>query len=81
MLEWLRTGVLKKNYHKDRVNSLLSKIKIDDSELNWIYVQIVDQLSICDKRMLIKAFGIRIDSTNMELSKEILAYKRSKKNV
>ena len=81
MLEWLRTGVLKKNYHKDRVNSLLSKIKIDDSELNWIYVQIVDQLSICDKRMLIKAFGIRSDSTNMELSKEILAYKRSKKNV
>lgn len=76
MFEWAKTGVLKKKYETDKVQSLIAGIKLDDAELNWIYIQIVDQFSIEDVRMLKKAFGKSIDLSCYELAREILEHKR-----
>jgi len=81
MFEWIKTGVLKKKYETDRVKNLLAGIKLDDSELNWIYIQIVDQLCVDDIRLLKRAFGKAIDLSCYDLAREILSYKRSEKNV
>jgi hypothetical protein len=78
MFEWAKTGVLKKNYKTDRVNRLIAGIKLDQSELNWIYIQIVDQFSMDDIRMLKKAFGKDDEINCWELAKEILEYKKEK---
>jgi len=80
MFEWLKTGVLKKNYETDRVKRLIAGIKLDQSELNWIYIQIVDQLSGDDIKMLKKAFGKGDEINCWDLAKEILEYKGVKKN-
>ena len=82
MFEWLRDGVLKKKYDTDRVNLLISRIKLDDAEENWAYIQIVDKLSPSDRSLLRKAFAIdpSEDTFSKELVKNIIEFKRKAKS-
>jgi len=81
IFDWAQPGVLRKKYETNKVRSLISKIKIDEPEKNWIYIQLIDQFCTEDIRLLKKAFRIEDDPYCMELASQILMYKkRSKKH-
>jgi len=79
MFAWLKNGIFKENFKRDRVDYLLQKIDLKNAQWVGVYALLVELCSEDDLRFLLKYFGCEstLDSLVTEgLITKIVQYKQ-----